>query len=128
MRMFSEEDLKLRHPCGLIITGPSASGKTVAFYKILKNIEKVYTEKFRKLYIGYQQWQPLYEKIKQLPFETEFVSDVSQVDNLYLRDSLCFLDDHITVFETAKFSTWLNTLFTQVIHHQRVSVVLTLQH
>lgn len=100
--MFSEADLKLRHPCGLIISGPSSSGKTYTFYNILKNIDKVYTEKFRKLYIVYQQWQSTYDKIKKLPIEYEFISNISEVDSLNLRDSLLFLGDHITVFGTAK--------------------------
>lgn len=127
-RMFSEDHLKLKHPSGLIIVGPSASGKTVAFYNILKNIDKVYSEKIRKVYVVYQQWQALYDKIKTLPLDSEFVSDISTVDSLNLKNSLLFLDDHITVFETPKYASWLNRIFTQVIHHQRVSVIVTLQH
>lgn len=116
-----------KHPCNIMIAGPTQSGKTENIKRILLNIDKLFTPNISKVYICYKRWQNSYEEIvksSHLPIEfIEGIIDTNIIDSS--KNSLVILDDLIT--QSVNDDNIFN-LFTIDSHHKNISVIIVTQN
>ncbi len=119
-------DTRLQHPFSMLVSGPSASGKTVFTCRLVENIEKMITVPPKRILWAYSEWQPVYDKIARLP-NVELVEGIPDIDDLR-RDKdpkLVILDD---LMERCAKSPVLNALFTKGCHHWNLSAIHLVQN
>jgi hypothetical protein len=61
---------KLIHPCTILISGPTGSGKTELVLKLLAR--RWFTEPINRVYCLYSEWQPAYRILQFLHPDTIF--------------------------------------------------------
>ena len=114
------------HPTSIVIAGPSRSGKTCFVFTCLKHslIQPFPT----RIVWFYKEWQPIYDRIKQILPQTEFSHGI---DNEILEKiqasekNLVVLDDLMT---SAGESKQISKLFTQEAHHKNLTVIFIVQN
>ena len=114
------------HPSTILVSGPTGCGKTrFVSSMILKNM---FERMPHRIVWVYSEWQPLYDEVKLLRSEVEFVHGLS--DELY--DSLdanirnlVILDDQMS---HAGDSKMLSRLFTEGSHHRNLSIIYIVQN
>ena len=116
------EDLKLIHPFSLIVSGPTSSGKSTLLFQILDNLHQNTTPKIEKVVYIYGIYQDIFKNYPNIFFtdSLEFM-DIERPEV----PTVIILDDLMSVLNNSKK---LEELFTQGVHHKKVSVVLTLQN
>lgn len=119
--------IPLSHPSSIIIAGPSRSGKTRFLVNTLK--ERMIQPFPTRIVIVYSEWQPDYDKLKNLFPNIEFVKG-PMTDELYESFdpqvvNLLVLDDQMT--DVGKTSL-LEKYFVQGSHHRNLTIVLILQN
>ena len=115
------EDLKLIHPFSLIIAGPTSSGKSTLLFQILENLHQNTNPVIQKVVFIYGVYQEIYKK-----YPNFFFTD--NLDYMDLKPSVptvIILDD---VMSSVSNESKLEELFTRGVHHNKISVVLTLQN
>ena len=115
------EDLKLIHPFSLIISGPTASGKSTLLFQILENLHQNTKPAIQKVVFIYGVYQEVYKNYPNI----FFTDDLDYMDVNTDIPTLIVLDD---VMSSINSSKKLEELFTRGVHHRKVSVVLTLQN
>jgi hypothetical protein len=128
MDSFDVNELKFKIPSGMIISGPSNSGKTQFLLKLLRNAEQMFEPPPKCIiycYGEYHDYIPELE-IKQgirvhagAPTDDEILA-FSSLPKPFI---LC-LDD--LVYHMPEKS--LNDIFTKKAHHQNYGVILLTQH
>ena len=121
-------NITFQHPFSMMVTGPSASGKTEWTRKLLLSTLK--QPPSARIIWCYGQWQPLYEDLqKKLP-SIEFVHGIpeylnsSQFINPSQRNLIVF-DDLMT---EAKCDQRIADIFTRGSHHRNLSCVYLTQN
>lgn len=123
--IIEEEELKLRHPFNMIISGGTGSGKTEWIAKLLKNYRHLISEPIGTILYCYGIFDPIIFEFENdygvrsyqgLPSE-EFIKNLS-------KNSLVIFDDLMT---EAK-SDFLDSIFTRASHHLRLSFIFVTQH
>ena len=125
-------DLRFKVPANFLITGPSSSGKTSFLVKLLQNAESMMTKKPVLILFYYNQWQNLYDRVKNIegctvifkkgaPESLEHVQD--ELKQFPLEDAkICVMDDML-----GKLEGFMEELFTVISHHYNTSMVLISQ-
>ena len=118
---FNVEDLKLIHPFSLIVSGPTSSGKSTLLFQILDNLHLNTTPVIEKVVYIYGIYQDIFKNYPNIFFtdNLDFMDSIPEVPTVII------LDDLMSVLNNSKK---LEELFTQGVHHKKVSVVLTLQN
>ena len=114
----------LQHPFGMLVAGPSSSGKTWWIQQLLQNkfIEPMPTH----FVWCYAQWQPLYDQLlEQFPM-MEYVKGIP--DDIMSRwnpqnTNLLIIDDLM-----AQMDDKVSQLYVQGSHHLNLSVITVLQN
>ena len=121
-------NITFQHPFSMMVTGPSASGKTEWTRKLL--LSTLIQPPSERIIWCYGQWQPLYEDLqKKLP-SIEFVHGIpeylnsSQFINPSQRNLIVF-DDLMT---EAKCDQRIADIFTRGSHHRNLSCVYLTQN
>ena len=117
---------KLYHPSNILVAGPTGSGKTNFVYRLLAN--NMFTTKFDRIVIVYSEWQSLYDKLRLLRPDAEFVKEFTE--QLYesfqpTQDNLIILDDQMTNLGSSKSVT---DLFTKGSHHRNITIIYLVQN
>lgn len=122
-KMFDVTEHHFKHPCSLIISGISLSGKTTFTKKLLENVEQMFSPKPEKIIISYaensSQYSNLskpYDIVKGLNFRT---------DNYENIPTICVIDDQMS--EGGK-SEKVQELFTRGVHHRNTSLIYITQN
>lgn len=119
--------LKLVHPSTIIIAGPTGSGKTQFLYQLLACGH--FAPFPQRLVWLYSEWQPVYDQIKLILPNTEFVNGLP-TSGLYesFQSSICnmlVLDDQMA---SAGKNQDVVDLFTKGSHHRNLTVVYIVQN
>ena len=117
----------LKNPFTSIVCGPTGSGKSTFVLRLLNNISAIFSEKIKKIYYFYNNWQKKFEEEissdieyrQGLPTEKDFKS--------YPNDDQCILviDD---MQASALNNIFIANLFSRESHHKNISVILVLQN
>lgn len=108
--------LKLQHPFGAILAGPSGVGKSYFLKLLLKSRAELIEPAIEKVIWFYGIYQPLYDEIPNVTFVEGFPCDYkSYVDGR----TLFVLDDLISECGNSKE---LVKLYTKGSHHLNISV------
>jgi hypothetical protein len=114
-------------PAGLVVCGPTMSGKTQFVFELLKNPNKVFSKPPKRIVYCYGEWQTGFQ---DLASSVHFVNGLGPVleDENYFDPkipTLLVIDDlAVSVSNDSKCTK----LFTQGIHHRNLSVILILQN
>ncbi|WAR24132.1 YMD3-like protein [Mya arenaria] len=121
-----EEIMTFKHPFTMMISGPTACGKTTFVKNVLQHHTSRIQPSVQRIIWLYKRWQPLYSIIKEtvLP-RVEFVQGIPTdlADDEYFDpriNNLLILDD---LFSEAGKDKRINDLFTEGSHHRSLSVV-----
>ena len=123
----STTSLPFTSPSTAIISGPTASGKSTFIFKMLHNLEHMFTTPVKKIYYFYGVWQKLFEVnsdlnveyIKDIPNE-QFLEEL-ETDN----HNLVIIDD---LQSSALNNSFIANLYSREAHHRNISVFLILQN
>jgi hypothetical protein len=117
------------HPCSIMISGPSQSGKTTLLSGILRHRRIMFNPSPRRILFCYKRWQPAYDEIAKFAPEIEWRKNIPDdiddddfvdpsVPNCIILDDLgagMFKDSRIT------------SLFLEGAHHRNLSVIALVQ-
>jgi hypothetical protein len=103
------------------------SGKTALLTKIIKNCDKMFMEKPKKIYYCYSIWQESYDKIKVIATSVQIqLIQGLDVYDIIEPNSPLIIDD---LAESIKqWSQEMLQLFTVRSHHEQISVTLVLRN
>ena len=115
-------DLKVRCPATVIVSGPTGSGKTSVVKEIIHRLPEVFDRPPTQVTYCYSIYQPLFEELRQqAPLPLEFVHELS--DNLKLQPrTLLILDD------LQHSSKLIADYFTKHSHHLDCDVLYITQN
>jgi hypothetical protein len=136
---------KLKHPCTVIVAGPTASGKTVLVVEILLHNRFTFnrlrengqpnSRRPEHVVWVYGQQQNLIDTMKEISrFDKKLMPSIeflSKYDSSIIKsfdkdeNNVLVLDDQM---EELKDDPQLSKLFTQVSHHKNVTVIMLLQN
>lgn len=116
----------LKHPCSLIIAGPSKCGKTTLIQKFLEHNATVFDLPPQKIYYCYSRLQDIFDDLKSVKPSIQFIKGLPKIDlfSKYIRN-LLVLDDLMS--ECGNDET-IKNIFTVDSHHQNISVFLLSQN
>lgn len=116
-------DVRFKHPCTILISGPSMSGKSSIVFKIIKFRDEVIKGKIKKVLYCLPPGQtiktPDYIKADKLVSFHEGIPDVS----ILSADTLLIIDDLMD-----SLSADMMSLFTRNSHHLGISVIFLTQN
>lgn len=113
-------DVRLQHPCTIIVSGPTSSGKTQWTFKLLRHAQSMMHPPPERVYWCYGEYQDALAKLENvellegLPDPNTF--DPKQRHLVVIDDLMGELDSRVT------------KLFTRGSHHRNVTVVLIVQN
>lgn len=126
--MYSETDdaLKLQHPCTVLISAPTMSGKSMLNYRFLQ--ENMFNPAPDEIIYFYGVWQPLFDEMQNTTPNITFVEGID-ADKIHNFDPnlrrIAIFDDLLT---SATKSQVISDLFTRGCHHTNTSIVLITQN
>ena len=116
-----KNDLKLRVPFSMIISGPTSSGKSKMLFELLDNLHNNTAPPIEKVVFIYGVWQDMYKNYPDIFFTNDLEYLKVEPEKL----TLIVLDD---VMSSIRDSKILEEAFTLGVHHKKVSVCLILQN
>lgn len=120
----SEEDLKLKLPFGLLIAGPSSSGKTTFLLKLLNERENLITPKVSSILFCYSEYQPFIPWLQKRGILVHRGQPTEEmIDNLEKPAILIFDDMLYSIDEDL-----ISNLYTKMAHHRRLGVIFLTQN
>lgn len=119
--------MEFRHPCSIIVSGSSGSGKTVLTRSLLQDFKTVTTIQKAVLNVWWCHGQSQDLHNEELPgvkirYFKEFVSDFDDDDD---KPDIVVYDDLMCEIADSKE---LTAVFTKKRHHEQISVILILQN
>ena len=110
-----------------IVCGPTGSDKSTFVMTVLKNINHLCSEKIKKIYYFYNNWQKNYEQ--QTAVNIEFRQGLPSEEDFNQfpksEHSLVVIDD---LQIPALNNIFIANLFSRESHHSNISVILILQN
>ena len=116
---FDTIDPRFMHPFTAILAGPSSSGKSMFFMRLISNARECIAPPERMVYC-YSVYQPIFDRYPNVEF-IEGLPDLNMFDGV--KRTLLIIDDLMQ--ET---NETVSKLFTRVSHHKNVSVVYLTQN
>lgn len=112
-------DVRLKHPFGALIAGPSACGKTIFTSRLIKFRNEMVDVPFGEIIWCYSEWQQFYDTLKEegVIFH-EGMPDLKTIPQRPTA-TLLILDD---LMQEANGSIVVD-LFSRVSHHRNISVI-----
>ena len=123
-------DLRLKNPFTMLVSGPTACGKTTFTRELLIRRNLLNTKPTYKVYYFYKVYQPIFDQMKQLGIVDEFVEGMCTMDflekNVDKQDNFCstvIIDDQALDADedTAK-------MFAVGSHHYNVNIIFLCQN
>jgi hypothetical protein len=123
------QEIKLKIPSGLIISGPSSSGKTHLIQKIIEQSQNLFDPPPREILYCFGEFNlqvPHIEKMPQVKVQASKSTSTPTDEQISKLQSpaLVILDDLLASVD----SRWLNDAFTKKSHHRGYSIVLVTQN
>lgn len=121
---FTEEDLKIKAPAGVIVAGPSMSGKTTWIKNLIKYAREMISPPPAHILFCYGIYDPQLHEFEEMGCELyNGVPDMEFLDSKP-KPLLMIMDDQYTDVT----SKYLQDLFTKVIHHKNITVFFVTQN
>lgn len=130
----TDDDLKFQTPCAICISGPSQSGKSTLIVQLIENRDKMFNQKFDRLYYCQPpnlclRSNPTFDQIcKSFP-TAELVCGLPDVSKLNLdvdlSSKMIVIDD---LMSDLLNSDEMVHLFSVQIHHSNITVICTLHN
>ena len=120
---FTENDIKFKAPFGMIVSGPSSSGKTTFLMKLLSEYKNLVNPVPNSILYCYSEY---HEHVKTLQNGNVHVHQGvpdDQLINSFEKPLLLILDD---LMQNAS-EEYLTSLFTKKSHHRDISVIYMTQ-
>ena len=119
--------LPFTSPCTAIISGPTGSGKSTFIFKILNNLNHMFSQNVDKVYYFYGVWQKNFDTNEYS--NLEFIKDLPDKEFLDLikhdKHPLIIIDD---LQFAALNNAFIANLFSREAHNRNISVFLILQN
>ena len=114
-------------PFTSIVCGPTGSGKSFFVMRLLKNMDQMLSEKVKKIYYFYNNWQKIFDQVSNdnIEFRQGLPSEEDFKQNYTSEHSIVVIDD---LQISALSSIFIANLFSRESHHRNISVVLILQN
>jgi hypothetical protein len=121
----SEEDLKIRIPSSMIISGPSNSGKTEFLKRLLHSHTQLFSPAPSSILYCYGEWGSHVAELDSLP-NCRTHAGMPNEDMIYAlpKPALICLDDLMLESD----STFLSKLFTKMSHHNNFGIIFLTQN
>ena len=120
----SEEELKLRHPCGIIVAGPQQTGKSTFILRMVKEAKYLFNPPPKTQLYCYGEYDDRIHDYRNAgALVMSGLPDEATIDALE-KPAVIYLDD---LMLHAK-DQYLQDLFTKKIHHKNISVVFLVQN
>lgn len=122
-------DLRLKHGTSMQIVGMSRAGKSRLALEIALNRDKVYDKKQERCVYLYNQYQSLFDDIKQKDDSIVFTNDIDKLEECIAEDKgglLIILDDFLLQMQS-HLNEYISNFFIQRTHHENLSVILLQQ-
>ena len=124
-------DVTFKHPCNIILSGSTGSGKTTITYNIIKNKHLLFSEKPKVVLWYYKQMQSLYRKLRNQNEVNQFIEGApSSLEDLKqeLRKHTKYTPKLI-VFDDMmhEVGSILSEAFTVIGHHFNCSILFLSQ-
>ena len=120
------ESFKFNHPFGMLVAGPTQSGKTQWTVKFLKERHQRIDPPVDGILFCYSEWQVNYDTLKREVPTTQFHNGIPTLDTLKsLQNVILVIDD---LMEEAIKDTNIMNMFTVGSHHRNISVLFLMQN
>lgn len=121
--VFSEKELKFKLPFGMIIAGPSSSGKSTFLTKYLAEADNLVEPPPKSILYCYGEYNDTITLLQKSGINVCFGVPTEEILKQQPKPFILVLDDLMLSIE----EKFLSELFTQKSHHQFFSVILVLQ-
>lgn len=120
---FTPKDLKFKVPSGIIVGGPSQSGKSTFIYKLITNVKEMFEPTPKTILYAYGQYDPRIHEFQKAGCKVmEGLPDDETLDKLE-KPLVLILDD---LMEAAD-SKYLQEMYTKKAHHKNMAVIFATQ-
>jgi hypothetical protein len=121
---------RFRAPFGAVVCGPTMSGKSEYVFTLIRERTKMFENPPSRIVYCYGEYQEGFTELQQDVPEIEFIKGLSNIldtDDFFSpsEPTLLILDD---LGQEVANDTRSTKLFTQGIHHKKVSVILIMQN
>ena len=113
-------DVRFQHPCTMIVSGPTSSGKTQWTIKLLRNIQDMFDHAQDHVYWCYSEYQDIFDTLRHVKF-IEGLPDPNIFDPK--QRHLVVIDDLMSETDSR-----VTKLFTKGSHHRNVTVIFIVQN
>lgn len=121
--IFSDDDVKIKLPCNILVSGPSGSGKSVWIMNLVKNYKNLITPIPQNIVYAYGIYNDIVPLMDTLGVKTVAGSPESVLKSLN-GSCLLILDD----LQTSLTEEYLNWLFLARTHHENICCVTVVQN
>ena len=122
--LFTENQLKLQLPCGIIIGGPSSSGKTTLLMKVLQYYPSLFYPVPVQIVYAYGEYNDYIPSIQKMGITVVSGSPSDEFLEECQKPMLLILDD--LMLSTKE--EYLKNLFTKKSHHRNIGVIFVTQN
>lgn len=123
-REFAEVDLRLRLPFGMMVAGPSSSGKSQWILRFLRHTAEMVAPQPASVLYCYGEYSAAVPTVERMGIRTLAGIPTDEQLEGAERPLLLVLDDLMLSATEA----WLNELFTKRLHHRCYGVVFVTQN
>lgn len=123
-KSFTSEELKFRLPFGMIISGPTCSGKTSFLLRLLDNCMEMIEPPPRQILYAYGEYHEHIPKLERAGVTVHAGVPSDDLLRECERPLLLILDDLMNVAS----ERYISDLFTKKSHHQRIGVIFLTQN
>jgi len=122
-KLYLEPVYKFQHPCSIILSGVSMSGKSTFAKNLIQNLS-MFSEIPKRVLYSYSEDQPLYEQMNHhnISFVKGLDFNMECTDN---EPTLLIVDDQMA--ESGK-DNMIRNLFTKGVHHKNISLLYITQN
>lgn len=124
MESFSEKELKLRIPSGIMIGGSCQSGKTGFVMKLLSNVNHLMDPIPKKILYCYGQFGNHIKELEKNEIQTHSGIPPDDLLEKQPRPFLLILDDLMDTVD----EKWLTSVYTKKSHHMQFGVIFICQN
>lgn len=117
-------DLKFKIPFGMVISGPSSSGKTTFLLRLLKERNYLFHPTPKSVLYCYGQYHKNIPILQQMGINVHRGPPTDEIITSMKKPSLVILDDLLTIIDEKT----LSDLFIKKSHHQNLGVIFLTQN
>lgn len=114
--------LPFMHPCTIVLSGSSNSGKSYLTKQLLDNRHEMFHPPPDRVIWCYSEYQPLYDKINDVTFH-EGMYDIDELDTS--QSTLIVYDD---LAQNEQVDKEMARIFTKLSHHRNLSCIYITQN